>query len=121
MTTTDKIKFAGILVAATAAAIEAANAYDAKLPPETSRGLDCGFAWVDLPTATTPFARYCRAQAAGGDSRHYGSKHWRKGWQFWNPSNHNTQSIGTKLAGAQAFAEVLRANGIDAYAGSRLD
>jgi hypothetical protein len=29
------------------AAIAAAKAEDARLPPENARGLDCGFAWVE--------------------------------------------------------------------------
>lgn len=99
---------------AEAAAIAAAKAHDAQLPPEAQRGLDCGFAWVEVRPARGAFITWCRKNGKG-------SKHWRSGWQFWNPSHHGTQSIGTKVAGARAFAEVLRKYGIDASVDSRLD
>ncbi len=116
-----------ILATAIEAAVTAANAADDALPPEGARGLDCGFAWVDAYPATHPFIRWCKKQGAGPDpsrvKRAYGRKHWQRGWQWWNPSDLPTQSIGPKEAGAAAFAKALREAlpGLSVSAGSRLD
>ena len=40
---------------------------------------------------------------------------------LWDPAKHNGQSMDCKEVGAQAYAEVLRAHGIEAYMGSRAD
>jgi len=85
----------------------------------------CGFAWVVIP-GTCGLARYCREKAADpgmhpGNRRWYGSKHWAKGWQFWNPGFYAGQSIDAAEKGAVAFAAVLKENGIDAQVGSRID
>lgn len=74
----------------------------------------CGFAWVDLPSARTPFVTWCKKNGVG-------SKHWRKGWQIWRPTGNGTQSMSVLEAGAYAFAEVLTKHGIQAWAGSRPD
>jgi hypothetical protein len=74
----------------------------------------CGFAWVDFPSARTPFVSWFKKNGVG-------SKHWRKGWSIWNPAGNFTQSMDIKYAGAQAFAEVMNKHGIDCYAGSRPD
>lgn len=103
-----------IFVAAETAAVSASIAYDATLPPETARGLDCGFAWVVVRPARGPFVNWCKANGKGRTG-HGG------GWHFWNPGKHPTQSIDTKQAGARAFAHVLAAHGIVAEVGSRLD
>ena len=44
-----------------------------------------------------------------------------KAWQIWNPSNINVQNVDVKEAGAEAYADVMKAYGFKAYAGSRLD
>lgn len=133
-----------------AEAIEAANAAQARalapyggVEPQSA----CGFAWVNVNPATHPFVRWCKAELAkvgmvydrtgnvrglGGylahqetpeqrDARKYGSPGYPKGWQFWKPGSFRGQWIDCHEAGAQAFAEVLRAHDIPAYAGSRLD
>jgi len=74
----------------------------------------CGFAWVDFPSARTPFVNWCK-------KNNVGSKHWNKGWQIWNPANNGTQSMDIKEAGARAFAEVLNSHGIDCHMSSRAD
>ncbi len=97
----------------------------------------CGFAWVDLSDARSPFVKWCKSQiklaSQGTESpreeriaiqnaeRLYGSKHYKKGWTFWNPSKHNAQTVDILEAGADAFAKVLRSHGIEAHANSRLD
>lgn len=113
--------------AATIAAVAAAKAEDERLPPENKRGFDCGFAWVEFPTPrqlspeTKAFLAWCKAQpeeAHAGSKRDYG----KTAWQFWSPARAQTQSVSVHMAGAQAFALVLRNNGIEgANAGSRLD
>ena len=75
-----------------------------------SEGL-CGFAWVKFK-GNTAFGRW--AKKAGKASPAYGG-----GLQVWVSSY--GQSVTRKEAYAQAFAAVLRAEGVEAYAGSRLD
>ena len=41
--------------------------------------------------------------------------------ELWNPSRSPVQNIDTKEAGAQAYAEVFKRHGFEAYASSRLD
>ena len=79
----------------------------------------CGFAWVTIRPARGPFVTWLKKQKIG--SLAYGG-----GWQLW--TNHVitlpdewSQSIDIKEDACYAFAQVLRENGIDAYAGSRLD
>ncbi len=74
----------------------------------------CGFAWVNIKPARGPFVNYLKGQSIG--SLAYGG-----GWQIWNPSNHSTQWMDAKKAGADAFAAVLNKYGIKAYADCRMD
>lgn len=101
---------------ARAAAIAASIAHDATLPPETTRGFDCGFAWVTVKPARGEFIKYCKSNKLGHKKEYEGG-----GWLFWHPGEHPTQSIGTHEAGARAFAAVLVKHGLVAFAGSRLD
>ena len=105
-------------------AFAAARAEDHRLPPEQCRGLDCGFAWVDIPMGrafmddhTRAFLKWCK-ENGHGSKRGYG-KH---AWQFWSPAGAATQSVSVHYAGAAAFAASLRNAGIRyANAGQRLD
>ena len=107
--------FRGIYEEALAAAKAAAEVENQRLGPEGSRGLDCGFAWVTLRPATTPFVRWLRASAIG-------SKGWNGGWCIWSPADYSTQSISVHRAGAVAFVEVLARHNIGgAEVGSRYD
>ena len=75
----------------------------------------CGFAWVTVHEKGS--TKLGRALLKLGFNRAYGG-----GLQWWNPSGSFTQAITAKEVGADAAAQVLRANlGIDAYAGSRMD
>lgn len=108
---------AEIFVAAETAAIAAAAAEHAKLPPEQQRGFDCGFGWAVVKPARGPFINWCRANGKGYKKDYGGG-----GWCFWSPAHaHYTQSVSVHYAGAVAFAEVLTANGLNAYADQRLD
>lgn len=46
---------------------------------------------------------------------------WTRTYQVWNPAEMCVQSVGILTAGADAYAEVLRKYGFEAYSGSRLD
>jgi hypothetical protein len=115
---------ATIFADAMTAANAAADAENTRLGPEQSRGLDCGFAWVDVPTGrafmdphTKAFLAWCKANGHGS-RKGYGAA----GWQFWSPAKAQTQSISVHYAGAAAFAASLRNAGIrHAAAGQRLD
>lgn len=111
-----------ILEQATRAAEDAMDAYLAawlQAYPDNKFGepAACGFAWVVIP-GRDPLANWCRKQ---GGAQKYGSKHWQKGWMFWGPGEYPGQSVYVKEVGAKAFASVLRAYGIKAEVGSRLD
>lgn len=116
--TAESLKYKGILVAALAASQLAAEKHEATLPAPNSRGFDCGFAWVVIKPARGPFVKECKALGIG-ETRDYGGG----GFQIWYSKTHNlpTQSISTHEAACRAFAEVCKANGIDAYMSSRLD
>jgi hypothetical protein len=72
----------------------------------------CGFAWVNVRPGNCGFARYLKAER-GARKGYYG------GMEMWIHAFN--QSMEKKLAYANGFAEVVRAAGIDAYAGSRMD
>lgn len=74
----------------------------------------CGFAWVDINPAKGEFVKYLKSLGVGG-------KGYPKGYSIWNPSGSYTQDMDAKYAGARAFAQVLRDNGINAVEGCRLD
>lgn len=75
----------------------------------------CGFAWVTVYKVKLStklgkeFARLGFRKAYSG------------GIELWNPGGLPVQNIDIKEDGAQAYAEVLRRYGIEAWAGSRLD
>lgn len=72
----------------------------------------CGFAWVTVRPGNSPCANYLKK--LGWAKPAYGG-----GVQVW-VSQYN-QSMELKEAYAEAFAAVLRENGVNAYAGSRMD
>lgn len=93
-----------------------ANALDDTSPIvqewEVSDGL-CGFAWINFP-GNSRFARYCKEAGIGRTDSYYGGR------SIW--VHDYNQSHAKKVAYAQAFARVLRENGIPkAYAMERLD
>jgi hypothetical protein len=105
-----------ILDEAEKAAKAAALAKNAQLPPEQSRGFDCGFAWVVVRPARGPIVTVAR-KLGKGHRRDYGGG----GWEFPCSNFAPTQSIEVHVAAAEAFAGVLRSHGIEASTGSRLD
>ncbi len=113
--TADNLRFAGIWTAATVAGQDAA----AKCVPVPMhiRGyapiLDgaCGFAWIHF-AGTGAWAKWAKANAGA-------RKDYPKGLCIW--ISDYGQSMARKEAFAHAAAEVLRANGIECYAASRMD
>lgn len=102
------------------AATRAAEAEDAKLGPERSRGLDCGFGWVVITPAKGPFVNFLKGLKLGS------RKSWGKGggWYLSMGSGIHglgTQSISVHQAAARAFLGVLKKHGLDGYVDSRLD
>ena len=71
----------------------------------------CGFAWVAFK-GNTAWGKWAKAQGIASNG-------YPKGLQIW--VHQFNQSIDRKEAYAQAYAQVLKMAGIEAYAGSRLD
>lgn len=96
-------------------AVNAATEYNNTLPPENQRGFDWGFAWVVVHPARGPFVSWCKKNK-------HGSKHYAGGYEFWySEFSIGTQSIGVHERAARVFCDVLKANGLEAFTGSRLD
>jgi hypothetical protein len=76
----------------------------------------CGFGWVDVFVDRTN-SKQAKELIAAGFRKDYKPKC----LSMWDPAGLGTQSISVKEAGAEAYATYLRALGLKAYAGSRLD
>ena len=76
----------------------------------------CGFGWVDVFVDRTN-SKQAKELIAAGFRKDYKPKC----LSMWDPAGLGTQSISVKEAGAEAYATYLRALGLRAYAGSRLD
>jgi hypothetical protein len=79
-------------------------------------GMMCGFAWVDVYVDRTN-SRQAQELIKAGFKKDYKPKC----LSMWNPGGSPVQNIDIKEAGAEAMATYLRALGLKAYAGSRLD
>jgi hypothetical protein len=96
---------------ATEAAIKATNEFIR----EHGETPYCGFAWVKIYADGR--SKFGKELIKSGVA----SKAWDSGYDVWNPSKNSTQSMDAKEQGAMAYAEVMRANGVKAYAQSRAD
>ena len=76
----------------------------------------CGFAWVDVFVDRTNSAQAKELIKAG-----FKKDYKPKCLSMWNPGELPVQNIDIKEAGADAYAVYLRALGLQAYSGSRLD
>jgi len=76
----------------------------------------CGFAWVDVYVDRTN-SKQAKELIKAGFKKDYKPKC----LSFWNPGNLPVQNVDIKEAGADAMATYLRALGLNAYSGSRLD
>lgn len=79
----------------------------------------CGFAWVDVYPAYKGNTRAGKEERKLLESFGFRKNDYAKTYQLW-VSAYN-QSMQKKEAYARAYADVLRANGLKAYSGSRLD
>ena len=75
----------------------------------------CGFAWTNI-YGVKGNTKLGRAMKAAGYEQDY-----TRAFSIWNPSGLGTQCMSTKEAGARAAADVFKAAGFTAYAGSRAD
>ena len=98
------------------AARRACDEYLAKYP---DAWFPCGFAWVEFK-GTDPAVKYLKANK-DFYGRLAGDKGYPKGWHIWDPSNSGTQCMDAKVAGAEAFCDVLKRYGISCFANSRMD
>ena len=76
----------------------------------------CGFAWVDVYVDRTN-SKQAKELIKAGFRKDYKPKC----LSIWNPGGLPVQNIDVKEAGADAMATYLRALGLNAYSGSRLD
>ena len=76
----------------------------------------CGFAWVEVYVDRTN-SKQAKELLKAGFRKDYKPKC----LSMWNPGGLGVQNIDTKEAGADAYATYLRALGLNAYSGSRLD
>lgn len=76
----------------------------------------CGFGWVDVFVDRTN-SKQAKELIKAGFRKDYKPKC----LSMWDPAGIPTQSISVKEAGAEAYAQYLRAIGLNAYSGSRLD
>jgi len=76
----------------------------------------CGFGWVEVYVDRTN-SKQAKELLAAGFRKDYKPKC----LSMWDPAGVPTQSISVKEAGAEAYAEYLRALGLKAFAGSRMD
>ena len=76
----------------------------------------CGFGWVEVYVDRVN-SKQAKELIAAGFKKDYKPKC----LSMWNPGGLGVQNIDTKEAGADAMATYLRALGLNAYSGSRLD
>jgi hypothetical protein len=79
-------------------------------------GYACGFAWVDVFVTRTN-SKQAKELIKAGFRKDYKPKC----LSMWNPGGLGVQNIDIKEAGADAMATYLRALGLNAYSGTRLD
>lgn len=81
----------------------------------------CGFAWTSVYPVHKGNTKPGRAERRALESMGFRKDWTGKAWELWNPSGYGGQNVDIKEAGAVAAARVLKAHGLNAYAGSRLD
>jgi hypothetical protein len=79
-------------------------------------GYACGFAWVKVYVDRTNSPQAKELIKAG-----FKKDYTPKCLSYWNPGDLAVQNVDIKEAGAEALATYLKALGLTAYAGSRLD
>ena len=81
----------------------------------------CGFAWVTITPEHKGNTRLGKLERRVIEAMGFRKDWTGKAYQLWNCTGYAGQSMDVKEAGAQAYAEVLRAAGFKAYMGSRAD
>ena len=81
----------------------------------------CGFAWVTVYPEHKGNTRAGKAERKILEAMGFRKDWTGKAYELWNPTGYMGQSMDVKEAGAQAYAEVLRAHSFTAYMGSRAD
>jgi len=81
----------------------------------------CGFDWVTVYPQHKGNTRAGKAERAVLSAMGFRKDWTGKAYELWNPTGYRGQSMDVKEVGAQAYAEVLRAHGFNAYMGSRAD
>jgi hypothetical protein len=114
----DTITINSIAREAEAAAITAAQAMYDRIGGDRYA---CGFAWVTVYPEHKGNTKAGKSERAILKELGFSLDWTGKSWQLWNPSKSSVQNIDIKEAGAVAYADVLKAHGFKAYAGSRLD
>ena len=101
------------------AAQRAAEAQNAKLGDEYTRGFDCGFAWVTIQPARGPLVAYLKRNGIGKTGSYSGGS----GYGIWYSELHTvaTQSVSVHEAACREFCRVIQNAGYSASIGSRLD
>lgn len=98
----------------------AADAAQAQLNRQGSDWDACGFGWVNIYShrgrKLDGRSKLAKTLVAAGVRQDY-----TRAFSIWNPGGYGGQSVTIKEAAARAAADVLRAHGFEAYAGSRLD
>lgn len=96
-------------------ALAAAEAASRTAFAQYGDGFPCGFAWAQVfgVKLNTKEGRLFKALGF--------RKEYSGGISLWNPSGLPVQNVDVKLAGAQAYVDVLKKYGYTAYTGSRLD
>ena len=79
----------------------------------------CGFAWVDVYPVNKGNTRAGKEERKILESEGFRKNDYEKSYQLWISAFN--QSMQKKETYARAYAEVLRANGLKAYSGSRMD
>jgi hypothetical protein len=95
------------------------NVIDRTKPTYYVAGGVCGFAWVDVYPVNKGNTRAGKEERKILENFGFRKNDYEKSYQLW--ISEFDQSMQKKETYARAFAEVLRANGIKAYSGSRMD
>lgn len=106
-----KARAAGLKAAADCVPVPMVVVGDGRVYAPVMDGV-CGFAWISVKPGNSPFANWLKAEGLARKSYEGGVSIW---------VGEFNQSMAKKEAYAYAFAEVLRDEGIKAYAGSRMD
>jgi hypothetical protein len=97
------------------AAKAAAEATETYLKEHPGQWFPCGFAWVTIKPARGKLVERMKQLDIGKRDSYEG------GFKIWNPSGNPTQCMDAKVAGAEAYAKVLKAHGVTCSTGSRWD